>query len=598
MPTSSYSEYKDPNTGEITLIPQLFPYSRSIESISQIELENWVKNGDVPSDLYKSELQSIQQMEENRRRLKNGEQVQFSDLTSKPWALTEYLLGNKTRLYGEHVLQKIFSSITDKDPDLVWLSFVKEALTSIVSKDPLPFHFHVARKILKDKYDIEDSGAVDILAREFLEHCRKILNFEALNHPAFQKIDVEPKDFYDHLEHKEGLLQIDYDLINYLKNIGVKGKELSKSIKENCIQLFSIYKENNYSDEYRRKVWGLWISENNETISPFMLCLAKALWEDRCFKLWYRETNGTSSIVKPIIAKIIPLLGPKKSKKFIEKDGNIILCNQEGDQLLVAPAVDVNMIATFKKGVKELGTLTGHKLLRWQVNAGFERWAKGENDPRLIEIDGGFSRIADSINCRHPSEIAKVRDILHAQAHGFFKFADGSHGNMIILNILNTYRNSEPSKIRIILGDMLLPDYIHQVTGSDRRFIPIGEIPPLSGGSPDTYAAQAQLQLLVFCEFSNQSVRLAQEGNVLLKPEWWTEKALEAGLNPDKIATVIEHWCQPDFFNCFLERQGDEYRLASYYNRQQKFLENQGIGRIKNSEKGKKSVEKRKRQKI
>jgi hypothetical protein len=46
--------------------------------------------------------------------------------------------------------------------------------------------------------------------------------------------------------------------------------------------------------------------------------------------------------------------------------------------------------------------------------------------------------------------------------------------------------------------------------------------------------------------------------------QWWKEKAREAGLNPDKVESIINHWCQPDLINCFLEKQGDEFRLASY----------------------------------
>jgi peroxiredoxin len=40
-----------------------------------------------------------------------------------------------------------------------------------------------------------------------------------------------------------------------------------------------------------------------------------------------------------------------------------------------------------------------------------------------------------------------------------------------------------------------------------------------------------------------------------------------------------------------LEKQGDEYRLASYYDRAQKFLQVQGEVRINNSARGKRSVE-------
>ena len=73
----------------------------------------------------------------------------------------------------------------------------------------------------------------------------------------------------------------------------------------------------------------------------------------------------------------------------------------------------------------------------------------------------------------------------------------------------------------------------------------------------------------------------------------WQKMAYESGLNPEKVKDVIMYWCQPDLLNCFLEKQGDEYKLASYYNRAQKFLEIQGQGRIDNSERGKRSVEKR-----
>src|SRR6185295_17889652 len=421
-------------------------------------------------------------------------------------------------------------------------------------------------------------------------HCCKIHKFKSFQHKIFDKTQIDIDDLNNHLKHeKKQILLLDAEFIEHLRCVGIKGKQLALQVEETSIELFKFYENEEYSNSYRRRVWGLWVPKS-EPVNEAIMLLTQALWEDVCFKLWHRETNGTSSLVKPILDKIIPLLGPKKSKKIVEKDGSIILCNQEGETLLtMAPAVDVSMIDPFKKGVKELGTLTGHKMLRWQVNAGFERWVNGENDPRLIEIDGGYSKIAEAIGCRHPSEIAKVRDILHAQAHGYFKFADGSHGNMIILNILNRYQNTEPSKIRIILGDMLLPTYVHQIARSERRLIPIGDLPSLKGGSPDTYAAQAQLQLLVFCEFSNQSVRLAQEGSVLLPMEWWKEKAVEAGLNPEKVSSIIEHWCQPDLFNCFLDKQGDEFQLATHYERQQKFLKNQGIGRIKNSEKGKKT---------
>lgn len=594
MPAAAYSQYKDSNTGETIWIPQLFPHAKSTGEISSKELENWLNTGLIPRDLYDSDVHNRQEMEEIRKRVQKGEQVEISSLPHNLGALTEYLLKNKSIYYQENVLAKIFSALHHDDPDIVWLSFVKEALTNLASIDPLVIHFHIARKTLKNKYNIEDSKAIDILTRELVEHCKRILNFKSFSHPAFQKNPIEPKDLNDHLSIEKGLLQIDAEFIQHLKNIGSKGRKLSNIIKETSISIFSTYKDKNYSNEVRRQVWGLWITKPHETISPFLSALAQALWEDQCLRLWNRKTNSHPSLPKPILDRIIPILNPKKNNKFVEKEGQIICYNQRGEPLLMAPAVDVNMISAFQKGIKELGTLTGHKLLRWQVNTGFEKWQNGNKDPRLIEIDGGYTRIAELAECHSPKEISKIREILCAQAYSNFIFPDGSYGNMISLRIEDRYRNQEPSKIRIVLGDMLLPAYVCQLQRSDRRLIPIGPLPPLHG-SPNSHACQAQLQLHVFSEFSNQSDRLAEQGSVFIPLEKWKQMAAESGLNPEKIDSIIIHWCQPDFFNCFLEKHGDEFRLASYYNKAQKFLEIQGKGRITNSERGKRSVEKRRR---
>lgn len=591
MPAPGYSHYKDPETAVTILLPQLFPYASCTGDITSTELKNWVNTGVIPQELYEDDLKSKLEAEEIYKRLQNGEQVQNSERLIKPWALTEYLLRNKARLYEENVLTKIFSKLADVDEDIVWLSFVYEAILSIIATDPLPIHFYTARKVLKEKYNIDDSRAVDILSREILKHCKNISKFKSFQHPAFKKNPIDIKDLTDHLKHeKQEILQIDAEFISYLKKIGGKGKKLSSEIEKNSKELFKFYEDENYSPLHRRKVWGLWVPDNGP-INTVLILLTQTLWEEECSRLWNRETRGHSSLAKPVIDGIIPMLGPKNLKKFVEKDGTII-CYHDGVPLLRAPAIDQNMISAFQKGVKELSTLTGHKLLRWQVNTGFERWAQGSNDPRSIEIEGGYSKIAELIKCCNPREIAKIKEILYAQAHGRFIFSDGRHGNMLSLTITNRYQNKEPSKINIVLGDMLLPAYVCQLQRSDRRLVPIGDLPPLHG-SPNSHASQAQLQLLVFKEFSNQSDRLAQEGSIVITLEQWQQLAQESGLSHDKIELVIEHWCQPDIFNCFLERQGDEYRLASYYDRAQKFLEDQGKGRLVNSQRGKRSAEKK-----
>lgn len=161
------------------------------------------KAGLIPEELYPSELQAREKMAEIKKRLENEEQVISSELPPNPCALRDYLLANKARLYGDNVLRKIYSSLACSDPDIVWLSFVKEATLILTSIDPQPIHFYSARKVLKEKYEIEDSRAVDILSREILEHCKNISNFKSFNHKVFSKNPIEIEDLHDHLKHEK-----------------------------------------------------------------------------------------------------------------------------------------------------------------------------------------------------------------------------------------------------------------------------------------------------------------------------------------------------------------------------------------------------------
>lgn len=614
MPAAGYSHYQDPVTGEIILLPQLYPHSQQMDGFTKEEEELFVNRNIIPANLYDSHLISLKKAEERLNKLKSGEEILISDYPSVDDALNsgtlmQYQLANKARLYGESVFThifyrfdksdqtevKIFPRLNGMDPNIVWLSYVKESIISIsTSLDPSEIHFYAARKILKEKYNIEDPGAVALLASAILENSRKIpARFESFRHPSFQTPVYDPKYLNDHLVAENGaILAIDADFIQHLRNIGKKGKELAAEIETESKNIYNHYKNASYPNTYKKTVWGLWVPTQEERLTEFLKIITQALWEDNVRHKWGRKTNGHPSLVKPIVEKLIPILGPNKTKKFTQTPEQIICYGQKGEPLFMAPAVNVNMISAFQKGVKELGTLTGHKMLRWQVNTGFKRWQDGDKDPRLIEIDGGYSKIAELAGCNSPKEIAKIRDILHAQAYGHFIFPDGSHGNMLSLRIDGRHSNNEPSKIRIVLGDMLLPAYVCQFQGSEKRLIPIGDLPPLQG-SPNTHAAQAQLQLYVFSEFSNQSVRLAESGSVVITLDMWKQMAEESGLNPEKVEDVIRHWCQPDLFNCFLEKQDDEYNLASYYEQAKKFLEIQGQGRIVNSVRGKRGIEKR-----
>lgn len=593
MPVSTYTHYQDPTTGKTIMLPQLFPHATCSGTMSSKDIENLVDAGIMPREVYESDNESRKKMEEVHKRILKGEKVLSNELPSKPWALTEYLIKNKCSIYGEQVLKQIFSNLEESDPDIVWLSFIKEAITSISSQDPLPIHFFIAKNYLKEELSIEEPTARDMLARKIVEHCHIIKNFKIFNHRIFESPTITPDDLREHFEHESGgILSIDFEYLRYIESLGPAGKKTAKEAKEKCAEIFEYYKKENYPNNYRNTVWSLWTlnKKDEKLFPPFLSIIAKVSWNESCSKTWDRQAKQTPAITKPIIETIKPILNPNDKKKFVSQNDNIICVGKEGQPLFIAPAIDANLINLHKKGVKWISTLTGHRLLRWQIKTGFERWSSGETDPRTVIIDGGYSHIAQLAGCPSLHDIAKVKAILYAQTYGEFIFPDGSRGNMISLNIKDTYKNGEPSRIIMTLGDMLLPNYVFRIENrSDRRLIPIGNLPPLHG-SKNTHAKQAHLQLLVLEEFSNQSKKLAERGYVVIPIDRWKEMAAESGLDPSKVESIINYWQQPDFVNCFLDKQGDEYRLASYYEDAQKFLVHQGKQRVSNSKRGKASV--------
>ena len=601
MPTTAYTHYKDPETDSMQLLPQLFPHSVSFEETSHEQIQEWIKLGIIPLEVYEEEVRGFEWDRESKERLKKGEKVSASECPVKPWALVEFLTKNKAQIYGEQVFRKIFSRLLPSDPDVVWLSFIKEALTAIASKDPLPIHYLVARSTL-EKFSIDDSSAIDSLARGLVEICQILLKLPSLNHKIFEKASIVPSDLEEHFENtREKGLSLNIEFASFLSKIGPEGKKIAKEVTEKSSKIYENYKSQGYCSKERPRTWDLWAFipdfEQETLVSPFLRAIAKALWVDKYSTLHRRKTKETQALTKPIMQGIKGFLSPKDKKKYYEKDENIICTNDQGILLATTPAIDPELLSLFQKGIKELSTLTGHRMLRWEIMTGFNQWMSGKNDPRLVEIEGGFSKIAELAGCASTKEITKVKSILHAQAHGNFFFPDGSKGNMLSLRILRRHKNNEPCQISLVLGDMLLPSYVFKMSKHNRLLIPIGDLPPLYGYK-NTHANQAFLQLLVFEELSNQSDRLAEKGSVIITSERWEKMGLESGLSPNQIPNIINYWCQPDLFNCFLEKQGDEYKLASYYERAHKFLMQQGEIRISKSILGKKSYKARKGKKV
>lgn len=440
---------------------------------------------------------------------------------------------------------------------------VKQFLCTFVTRDPQAFHYDIATKVL-EKSSILDSSAADILSKQFLEACRD------LN----KRIQC--------LDEKIFLFVLDKVYLTFLSKIGPRGEEYAKKIKEKLKR-----------EADSKRLLDFWLCEIQEEVKPSMafFILCEAVWEDIGKRKWERNKRSSPSIPKAVwIDTLKPTFA--KDSKIVIIDNILQYFSNQGTLIASTPCVDPKLLNLIKRGMEGFSTLTGHKLLRWQVRIGFENWMQDKKDPRLICTSGGYEGIAHLIGCNHSNKaITEVKTILHAQAYSKFSFPNGSQGNMITLLVKEKCRNGEASKINIILGEWLLPNYTHALPqGERRRLIPIIELPPMVC-SKNSYAAQAMLQLLILEEFSNQSHTLAEKGSIYLPKEKWFELSTEAHLTKNTLQAVIACWTQDgDKGKAFLSRQGDEYTLGESYRGVLKFLEYQGTKRNEGSSAGKKSA--------
>lgn len=511
-------------------------------------------------------------------------------------------------------LRIIEDNLNDAAKPHVQFQMVKRFLEVISTKDPALFHFDIARLTLSKIAPevLENDHAVDMLAREFLKKCALlhrmikwppgILHFlksceedaeKVAGYASCFQIATFPKaeESFEKQFFVEGHTLWDQAYLEMLKTIGKNGREITKTISKNLQNQLDL---------------AFWFCTPDPTLgvqyfhSPAFIGLAEILWEDICKLSIEKHKHTVAALTKSIITTTIqPLMSKELEIKTIHEKKTVECYESKGSLLCTVACVDPEFMKQICKGIKFFPSITGQRLLRWQVNTGYQNWKNNCENPALICTHGGYRGIAQAIGANpqnNPEVIGQVRAILQVEAFCKFTFPDGSTGNLIGIREIEKHKNGEPSKINITLGDVLLPNYGQLLAkGDPRRLIPIpAELPPLIG-SRNTHSAQGMLQLLILNEFSHQSKRLVENGSVYIPLDKWEEFARQVKLPLKCLPEVIKEWTNEDIHTtAFLEQQGDEYILTPAFASVNDFFTYQGKQRALGSIAGKKSSENKK----
>jgi len=197
------------------------------------------------------------------------------------------------------------------------------------------------------------------------------------------------------------------------------------------------------------------------------------------------------------------------------------------------------------RGVAQLGSVTAHRLLRWEIMTGHERALDGAADPRVLVVDGGWSVLAhDILKMKSKTAPADLRAIVHAQQAIRVPTPDGTlHAGLVTFSDTPA-RGHQKGRVAITLGELLVPHFMYDKMKDprDRRLVPVlRELPPMVGRKRE-HGAIVTLSMAIMRELRVHARELASAGSVAISRERFHELARQARVPLDVVAQLLERW--------------------------------------------------------
>lgn len=316
-----------------------------------------------------------------------------------------------------------------------------------------------------------------------------------------------------------------------------------------------------HGDVERLERWSFWYQHDGDLIRP----AADLLW-----LVW--QARVQPRIKHPALSRaVVESIG-----SAFWKPGRVIQ-DVEGARVVRAPGRQGRTVAvvlpmevsgeiprTLGRSLGATSNILGHRLFRFLVTTvAIQVATPSTRDYRTITVRGGFKGLAQLLG-QHGS---KAADSLHAaldvMAHCHIV---APHGEVSGLLLYSTAVASpgRPALLRIVVGDVLLPDYVVRLPKRSRRemqarkLVPIPRLIPPPVGHLSRHAAQATLQMLVMVELRDHAEELVARESVRVPMERWRELAEESDLPLSMLPDVIARWLRDDDEGPAFLRRGNQ----------------------------------------
>lgn len=304
-------------------------------------------------------------------------------------------------------------------------------------------------------------------------------------------------------------------------------------------------------------LWDKWLPSAAKPPLRRLTFAALGLWQQRVRHRLDVERRRPKAVVRPVYASPVVLM--HAGAQLVEgPDGQSLHPGlHEGGMSCRIAHADARLFARIRAGIDKLGTLTAHRLIRWEIATGYQQFLDRdrdpEADPRVIKIVGGYRVLArEHLGLTSNDDVTAVRDIIAAQDACVFDFpwandGAGQNGRLLIREEVAAARG-RPAQLRLVLGTMLLPHFADLVKhqegqrGQAIKLVPVTDLPPLVG-RPNEQGAQVSLSMMFVLWLRDRAKVLHQEGSVRLRQADLQRLAREVGLKDAELLTKVwDRW--------------------------------------------------------
>jgi hypothetical protein len=310
------------------------------------------------------------------------------------------------------------------------------------------------------------------------------------------------------------------------------------------------------------RLWGPVGAAADEPI-PFALPLAILLWRKKV-KARAEGRRERQTAISSLIAREVERVCWETGRVVRPAAGGAELVSDRGEVLATIPTLPPEEFEVMQRAVRQLGSLTGHRIIRWLAGEGHQRVLDGEPNPSIITVYGGMEAFAEKIGANSRKAPEEALAVLRAGQEFRVTWPGGEVGGLWMYTAFDRTTRGKRAWLEIRLGSILLPFYAKRNLPKHQQWlVPIVPLPPFVG-RPHDFAAQAAFQFKIVGALLDHRIQLVTDGGALLGAEELRRRAEQVGLPVATIPRVLDRWSQDgDDGPAFLERvERDRYNLA------------------------------------